>query len=64
MTITPKDAEHLRSLAEMAAKGHVITSADVDSTKTREQELFEAYQRGKRDAFLIVKNAVHSWSEG
>jgi protein involved in sex pheromone biosynthesis len=60
MTTTPKDTDHLRGLAEMAAKGHVITSADVDNTKTREQELFEAYQRGKRDGFIQAKYAIQS----
>jgi hypothetical protein len=38
MTITPKDADHLRALAEMAAKGHVITNADVPPRDTPERD--------------------------
>jgi hypothetical protein len=38
MTITPEDADHLRGLAEMAAKGHVITSADVSRGDTSERD--------------------------
>ncbi|MGV2975643.1 hypothetical protein AB1P65_09320 [Roseibium alexandrii] len=62
MTVSQKDADHLQALAEMAAKGHVITSADVprDDTASREKELFEAYQRGRRDAFAQAKNAIQS----